>query len=112
MEIIMAKAKYINLFINEKVYENETGAFYNVISGIKQTGKTPPPFLYNKKYTPKEDIVLKAGNDYDISLWFNERDGKKDSSIAIKPAVPYEKKESYQNDPGYQEAKQVVDGWE
>jgi hypothetical protein len=56
--------------------------------------------------------VLKAGNDYDISLWFNERDGKKDSSIAIKPAVPYEKKESYQNDPGYQEAKQVVDGWE
>mgnify|MGYP003130312402 CR=1 FL=1 len=37
----MAKAKYINLFINEKVYENETGAFYRVISGIKQTGKTP-----------------------------------------------------------------------
>jgi len=109
----MAKAKYINLFINEKVYENETGAFYRVISGIKQTGKTPPPFLYNKKYTPKEDIILRAGSEYDVSLWFNERDGKKDSSIQIKPAVPYDKAEAVRNEPMYKEAEKTFnDGWE
>ena len=61
----MAKSKYINLFINEKIYQNETNSFYNVVREIKKT-KTPPPFLYNKKYTPKEDIVLKAGTDYDV----------------------------------------------
>ena len=56
---------------------------------------------------------MRAGSEYDVSLWFNERDGKKDSSIQIKPAVPYEKKESIQNDPGYQEVKKAFnDGWE
>ena len=56
---------------------------------------------------------MRAGSEYDVSLWFNERDGKKDSSIQIKPAVPYEKKESIQNVPGYQEVKKAFnDGWE
>ena len=55
----MAKAKYINLFINEKAYEEETNGFYKSMNNKKaETGKNPPPFLYNKKYTPKEDIIL------------------------------------------------------
>jgi hypothetical protein len=95
----MAKAKYINLFINEKAYEEETNGFYKSMNNKKaETGKNPPPFLYNKKYTPKEDIVLKAGESYDVSLWFNERDGKKDSSIAIKPATEYVKPAEPQGD--------------
>tara|TARA_R100000278_G_scaffold113795_2_gene92067 strand:- start:330 stop:638 length:309 start_codon:yes stop_codon:yes gene_type:complete len=89
----MAKAKYINMFINEKAYEEETMGFYKSMNTKRaETGKNPPPFLYNKKYSPREDIVLKAGESYDVSLWFNERDGKRDSSIAIKPASEQDSK--------------------
>jgi|TARA_A100001515_G_C4585370_1_gene214313 beta-galactosidase/beta-glucuronidase len=82
--------KYINVFINDRKYPTSTETFYNELqknASETQSGN-PPPYLSNKDYVPREDIILKAGQHYDVTLWFNEKDGKKSSSICIKPAEP------------------------
>lgn len=85
MEDKMAK-QYINIFINDRAYGNETDAFYKKIEGIKAEKTYAPPFLSNPKFVAKEDIIIPAGKVMDITLWFNERDGKRNASICIKPA--------------------------
>ncbi len=37
--------------------------------GREQNSKAPP--YNNKKFTPEQDIVLKAGTTYEITLWKN-----------------------------------------
>jgi len=85
MEDKMAK-QYINIFINDRTYGNETDAFYKKIEGIKAEKPFAPPFLSNPKFVAKEDIIIPAGKVMDVTLWFNERDGKRNASICIKPA--------------------------
>jgi hypothetical protein len=85
MEDKMAK-QYMNIFINDRTYGDETDAFYKKIEGIKAEKTYAPPFLSNPKFVAKEDIIIPAGKVMDITLWFNERDGKRNASICIKPA--------------------------
>ena len=81
----MAK-QYINIFINDRTYGDETDAFYKKIEGIQAVKTYAPPFLSNPKFVAKEDIHIPAGKVMDITLWFNERDGRRNASICIKPA--------------------------
>tara|TARA_R100001086_G_scaffold43642_1_gene19277 strand:+ start:378 stop:704 length:327 start_codon:yes stop_codon:yes gene_type:complete len=78
--------QYINIFINDRTYGVETDAFYEKIESIKADKPFAPPFLSNNRFTPKEDIIIRKGETVDVTLWFNERDGKRNASICIKPA--------------------------
>jgi hypothetical protein len=51
----MAK-QYINIFINDRTYGDETDAFYKKIEGIQAVKTYAPPFLSNPKFVAKEDI--------------------------------------------------------
>ena len=80
----MSKAMYINVFLNDK-FSDVTDAMYKKRDQISQeTGRNCSPYLSNNKFSPQEDLVLKSGETYEISFWFNEKDGKRSASISIK----------------------------
>jgi hypothetical protein len=75
---------YINVFLNDK-FADVTDIMYKKRDQISQeTGRNCPPYLSNNKFSPQEDLVLKSGETYSISFWFNEKDGKRSASISIK----------------------------
>ena len=80
----MSKPMYINVFLNDK-FADVTDIMYKKRDQISQeTGRNCPPYLSNNKFSPQEDLVLKSGETYSISFWFNEKDGKRSASISIK----------------------------
>ena len=80
----MSKPMYINVFLNDK-FADVTDIMYKKRDQISQeTGRNCPPYLSNNKFSPQEDLVLKSGETYAISFWFNEKDGKRSASISIK----------------------------
>jgi len=86
----MSKPMYINVFLNDK-FSDVTDAMYQKRDQISQeTGRNCPPYLSNNKFSPQEDLVLKRGETYAISFWFNEKDGKRSASISIKLAEEYQ----------------------
>ena len=78
--------QYINIFINDRTYGDETDSFYKKIESIQAEKPFAPPFLSNPKFVAREDIIIRKGETMDVTLWFNERDGKTNASICIKPA--------------------------
>lgn len=60
---------------NEKEVITTLALFVN--EGREQNPKAPP--YNNKKFTPEQDIVLKAGTTYEITLWknFTKSNGEK-----------------------------------
>ena len=86
----MSKPMYINVFLNDK-FSDVTDAMYQKRDQISQeTGRNCPPYLSNNKFSPQEDLVLKRGETYAISFWFNEKDSKRSASISIKLAEDYQ----------------------
>jgi len=86
----MSKPMYINVFLNDK-FSDVTDAMYQKRDQISQeTGRNAPPYLSNNAFKPQEDLVLKSGETYAISFWFNEKDGKRSASISIKLAEEYQ----------------------
>lgn len=57
---------------NEKEVITTLALFIN--EGREQNPKAPP--YNNKKFTPEQDIVLKAGTTYEITLWKNFTNSK------------------------------------
>jgi hypothetical protein len=95
----MSKPIYINVFLNDK-FSDVTDAMYQKRDQISQeTGRNAPPYLSNNKFTPQETITLRANQQYQISFWFNERDGKRSASISIK-----ESDGDYQGGGGYRKS--------
>jgi hypothetical protein len=90
--------KYIKLFINENDFGNIVESIYKQKEMIeKNTGKSCRPFLSNNKFKPREDIVLKADQTYAITVWWNEKDDKKDCTISIKEVDSDEIPRTYKN---------------
>ena len=86
----MSKPMYINVFLNDK-FSDVTDAMYQKRDQISQeTGRNCPPYLSNNAFKPQEDLVLKSGETYSISFWFNEKDSKRTASISIKLAEEYQ----------------------
>ena len=86
----MSKPMYINVFLNDK-FSDVTDAMYQKRDQISQeTGRNCPPYLSNNAFKPQEDLVLKSGETYSISFWFNEKDSKRSASISIKLAEEYQ----------------------
>ena len=95
----MSKPIYINVFLNDK-FSDITDAMYQKRDQISQeTGRNCPPYLSNNKFTPQETITLRANQQYAVSFWFNERDGKRSASISIK-----ESDGDYQGGGGYRKS--------
>tara|TARA_R110000796_G_C14390442_1_gene416358 strand:- start:312 stop:653 length:342 start_codon:yes stop_codon:yes gene_type:complete len=57
---------------NEKEVITTLALFVN--EGREQNPKAPP--YNNKKFTPEQDIVFKAGTTYEITLWKNFTNSK------------------------------------
>ena len=80
----MSKPIYITVFMNDK-FSKVTDSIYELRDQISQeTGRNCPPYLSNSKFSPQEEITLSPNQTYQISFWFNEKDGKKTASISIK----------------------------
>jgi len=95
----MSKPMYINVFLNDK-FSDVTDAMYQKRDQISQeTGRNCPPYLSNNAFKPQEDLVLKSGETYSISFWFNEKEGKRSASISIK-----ESEGDYQGSGGYRKS--------
>jgi len=95
----MAKPMYINVFLNDK-FSDVTDAMYQKRDQISQeTGRNCPPYLSNNKFTPQETITLRANQQYQVSFWFNEKEGKRSASISIK-----ESEGDYQGGGGYRKS--------
>jgi hypothetical protein len=95
----MSKPMYINVFLNDK-FSDVTEAMYKKRDQISQeTGRNCPPYLSNNKFTPQETITLRANQQYQVSFWFNEKDGKRSASISIK-----ESEGDYQGGGGYRKS--------
>jgi hypothetical protein len=95
----MAKPMYINVFLNDK-FSDVTDAMYQKRDQISQeTGRNCPPYLSNNKFTPQETITLRANQQYQVSFWFNEKEGKRSASISIK-----ESEGDYQGSGGYRKS--------
>ena len=95
----MSKPMYINVFLNDK-FSDVTDAMYQKRDQISQeTGRNAPPYLSNNAFKPQEDLVLKSGETYSISFWFNEKEGKRSASISIK-----ESEGDYQGGSGYRKS--------
>tara|TARA_R110000744_G_scaffold11274_1_gene34347 strand:- start:120 stop:509 length:390 start_codon:yes stop_codon:yes gene_type:complete len=85
------KPTYFNLFLNEETYGDLIdGVFSKMEITKEQTGKSPRPFISNRKCQIAESITIPAGTDLDITLWLNERDSKRSASISIKLAEEYQ----------------------
>ena len=85
------KPTYFNLFLNEETYGDLIdGVFSKMEITKEQTGKSPRPFLSNRKCQIAQTVTIPAGTDLDITLWLNERDGKRSASISIKLAEEYQ----------------------
>ena len=95
----MSKPMYINVFLNDK-FSDVTDAMYQKRDQISQeTGRNCPPYLSNNKFTPQETITLRANQQYQVSFWFNEKEGKRSASISIK-----ESEGDYQGSGGYRKS--------
>ena len=95
----MSKPMYINVFLNDK-FSDVTDAMYQKRDQISQeTGRNCPPYLSNNKFTPQETITLRANQQYQVSFWFNEKEGKRSASISIK-----ESEGDYQGGGGYRKS--------
>ena len=95
----MSKPIYINVFLNDK-FSDVTDAMYQKRDQISQeTGRNCPPYLSNNKFTPQETITLRANQQYQVSFWFNEKEGKRSASISIK-----ESDGDYQGSGGYRKS--------
>ena len=95
----MSKPIYINVFLNDK-FSDVTDAMYQKRDQISQeTGRNCPPYLSNNKFSPQETITLRANQQYQVSFWFNEREGKRSASISIK-----ESDRDYQGGNGYKKS--------
>ena len=85
------KPTYFNLFLNEETYGDLIdGVFSKMEITKEQTGKSPRPFISNRKCQIAESITIPAGTDLDITLWLNERNQKRSASISIKLAEEYQ----------------------
>tara|TARA_R100001163_G_C5039888_1_gene178272 strand:+ start:794 stop:1162 length:369 start_codon:yes stop_codon:yes gene_type:complete len=95
----MSKPIYINVFLNDK-FSDITEAMYQKRDQISQeTGRNAPPYLSNNKFIPQETITLRANQQYQVSFWFNEKEGKRSASISIK-----ESEGDYQGGGGYRKS--------
>ena len=95
----MSKPIYINVFLNDK-FSDVTDAMYQKRDQISQeTGRNCPPYLSNNKFIPQENITLRANQQYQVSFWFNEKEGKRSASISIK-----ESEGDYQGGGGYRKS--------
>ena len=86
------KPTYFNLFLNEETYGDLIdGVFSKMEITKEQTGKSPRPFISNRKCQIAQTVTIPAGTDLDITLWLNTgKDGKRSASISIKLAEEYQ----------------------
>jgi len=85
------KPTYLNMFFNTDTYGKTIDDVFSQIERTKEeTGKAPRPFLSNNKCQISETVTIPAGTDLNVTLWLNNRDGKRSASISIKLAEEYQ----------------------
>ena len=85
------KPTYLNMFFNTDTYAKTIDDVFSQIERTKEeTGKAPRPILSNNKCQISETVTIPAGTDLNVTLWLNERDGKRSASISIKLAEEYQ----------------------
>ncbi len=85
------KPTYLNMFFNTDTYGKTIDDVFSQIERTKEeTGKAPRPLLSNNKCQISETVTIPAGTDLNVTLWLNERDGKRSASISIKLAEEYQ----------------------
>ena len=85
------KPTYLNMFFNTDTYGKTIDDVFSQIERTKEeTGKAPRPFLSNNKCQISETVTIPAGTDLNVTLWLNDRDGKRSASISIKLAEDYQ----------------------
>jgi len=85
------KPTYLNMFFNTDTYGKIIDDVFSQIERTKEeTGKSPRPFLSNNKCQIPETVTIPSGTDLNVTLWLNERDGKRSASISIKLAEEYQ----------------------
>ena len=85
------KPTYLNMFFNTDTYGKTIDDVFSQIERTKEeTGKSPRPLLSNNRCQISETVTIPAGTDLNVTLWLNERDGKRSASISIKLAEEYQ----------------------